>query len=330
MAVRARLQKIIVTLILGAVFLACTTLLITVPKEAVFTSVNDFLYQRKNIDLSEIGRSRYDLVIIDYSSYSSDGTDQGAWSSSEIAALKTTGESRFVLAYLSIGEAESFRSYWDDFWDTGSPDWVGREVPGRPGNYRVKYWYEGWWENILKEYLVNIVGRGYDGVYLDGIDAYIYWGNDAFENHENEELLQGEAADKMAGLVRKIAEYCRVTLGKDRFIICPHNGASLRRDASTSTGDHYVRAIDAVGTEDVFFVGNETIDNPYNPREEAISDLDFFLGQGKPVFVTEYLSRQSIDDIRRFYTEARNRGFIPFAADRDLGSLRINTGWEPD
>jgi cysteinyl-tRNA synthetase len=318
--------KTVMLFFLVAAALSCRTLFIAVPAERLFSSVNDYLLQRRNIDLNEIGRSRYDMVVIDYSR---DGTDGGAWSVSEITALKTAGEGRFVLAYLSIGEAESFRSYWETFWNTGSPYWVGREVAARPDNYRVKYWDPAW-KDIIKGELAKIASQGFEGVYLDRVDAYGYWSAEAFAGGENEVLSPEDAADRMAEFVRDLAEFCRTFLGKEAFIICPAGGGSLRVHASIPVRDAYLRAVDAAAEEDVFFPGDGTSDNPYAPRQNLLSDLSFFTGMGKPVFVTEYLSRTNTDDITRFYTEARGRGFIPFAADRDLGGLRINSGYEPD
>ena len=55
---------------------------------------------------------------------------------------KPDGGARIVLAYLSIGEAEDYRSYWQRDWSVSPPAWLGAENPDWPGNYAVNYWDE--------------------------------------------------------------------------------------------------------------------------------------------------------------------------------------------
>ena len=45
-----------------------------------------------------------------------------------------------MLSYLSIGEVEDYRFYWQDGWGVGNPSFVGEENPNWAGNYKVKYW----------------------------------------------------------------------------------------------------------------------------------------------------------------------------------------------
>ena len=62
------------------------------------------------MDLQAIGETRFDLVIMDYSR---DGSDERKFTADEIAALKESpGGTKTVLSYMSIGEAEDYRWYW--------------------------------------------------------------------------------------------------------------------------------------------------------------------------------------------------------------------------
>ncbi len=80
--------------------------------------MDSWAYWLQNIRLVELEGAPFDLVVIDYSR---DGSSRGAFSASEIKALREEGKT--VLAYLSIGEAEEYRFYWDKHWrvDPGSP-----------------------------------------------------------------------------------------------------------------------------------------------------------------------------------------------------------------
>ena len=102
------------------------------------------------------------------------------FSAAEITGLKTkqNGGKRFVVAYMSIGEAEDYRYYWQNGWNTSPPGWLDKENPDWAGNYKVKYWQEDW-QNIIcnteTSYLKKILDAGFDGVYLDIIDAFEYF-----------------------------------------------------------------------------------------------------------------------------------------------------------
>ena len=107
-----------------------------------------------------------------------------AYAASEIRGLKTkrNGGKRLVICYMSIGEAEDYRYYWSDAWKTGKPAWLAEENPHWKGNYIVKYWDPDWQKIITGNdgsYQKKILDAGFDGVYLDIIDAFEY-----FENKE--------------------------------------------------------------------------------------------------------------------------------------------------
>ncbi len=48
------------------------------------------------------------------------------------------------------------------------------ENPNWPGNYKVRYW-DPEWQAIIFEYEDKILNAGFDGVYLNIIDAFEYW-----------------------------------------------------------------------------------------------------------------------------------------------------------
>ena len=78
---------------------------------------------------------------------------------------------------MSIGEAEDYRWYWQNSWNKNPPAFMCPENPEWKGNYKVKYWYLSWQEIICgtDSYLSKILLAGFDGVYLDIIDAFEYF-----------------------------------------------------------------------------------------------------------------------------------------------------------
>ena len=91
---------------------------------------------------------------------------------------KPNGAERLVIAYMSIGEAEDYRFYWHDEWNRIAPSWLDQENPSWEGNYKVRYWEPEWQAVIFGHpgsYLDRIVAAGFDGVYLDIIDAFEFF-----------------------------------------------------------------------------------------------------------------------------------------------------------
>ena len=142
--------------------------------------INPSLFATKSDFLAAIQSTNYDVVLIDL--FFNDGT---ALTSGDITSLKTkgNGHSRLVICYMSIGEAENYRYYWQPGWRPGNPEWLDRRNINWPGNYKVRYWYTEWQAIIYGDtqtngyvsYLKQIIDAGFDGVYLDIIDAFEYW-----------------------------------------------------------------------------------------------------------------------------------------------------------
>jgi len=137
--------------------------------------INTNRYDGKEDFLGAIRATDYDVVIMDLFF---DGTVP--FDSIDISSLKEKagGGSRLILAYMSIGEAEEYRYYWKPEWVENPPAWLAEENPDWPGNYKVRYWEKEWQDVIFgndASYLRQIVDAGFDGVYLDIIDAFEYF-----------------------------------------------------------------------------------------------------------------------------------------------------------
>ncbi|MFV1884386.1 MAG: endo alpha-1,4 polygalactosaminidase [Balneola sp.] len=131
-------------------------------------------YDSKEEFLGEISGTNYGVVIIDAFYLGQMLTKE------EISSIKrkADGSPRLIISYLSIGEAEDYRYYWKEAWNTKEPGWLGDENPNWKGNYKVKYWMDSWKQIILgneESYLQKILDSGFDGVYLDIIDAFQYY-----------------------------------------------------------------------------------------------------------------------------------------------------------
>ena len=192
-------------------------------------------FQLHKLDPDTLAAAPYDMLVIDYSR---DGKAALALTPEQVdkIRIKPDGERRIVLAYLSIGEAETYRYYWKWYWGwffgVFAPRWLGSEDPEWPGNYSVRYWQEGWQKIIFggeDGYLERIVKAGFDGVYLDRVDAYV-----------DMAMEKRNARGLMIAFVKALAERARAL--KPGFLIVPQNAEALLTDAS------YRAVIDGLGT----------------------------------------------------------------------------------
>ena len=123
--------------------------------------------------INAISASNYDLVLIDLF------FDQEALSFEEIKQLKTkqNGAQRLVIAYMNIGSTENYRYYWKDKWKLHRPNWLKKPYEGYEDEIWVKFWKEEWEEIIYgndNSYTKKIINSGFDGVYLDNVEAYYF------------------------------------------------------------------------------------------------------------------------------------------------------------
>ena len=138
--------------------------------------INPSSYPNKNDFLNALKNTNFDLIIIDLFFYEQMLTKE------DIDSLKTkqNGGKRLIICYMSIGEAEDYRYYWEDEWYYNPPSFLDKENPDWPGNYKVKYWDPSWQAIIYgndNSYLKKIIDSNFDGVYLDIIDAFEYFEN---------------------------------------------------------------------------------------------------------------------------------------------------------
>lgn len=137
--------------------------------------INNQNFDNKESFLRAVSATNYDVLIMDL--FFNDGT---AFTAQEVERLKqkANGGRRLVVCYMSIGEAEDYRYYWQPSWKRHKPVWLARENPSWPGNYKVRYWNSGWQELICgsgDSYLNRILAARFDGVYLDIVDAFEYF-----------------------------------------------------------------------------------------------------------------------------------------------------------
>jgi cysteinyl-tRNA synthetase len=120
-----------------------------------------------------IRATRYDVVLID------PYFNEEPLSTADVASLKNkdVGGTRLVIAYINIGAAESWRYYWQDDWKLHKPDWLAKKYDGYDDEIWVEFWNQEWQDIIYGNdvsYIKKIIDMGFDGVYLDNVEAYYF------------------------------------------------------------------------------------------------------------------------------------------------------------
>ncbi len=271
----------------------------------------NWAYQLQNMDINAIAANdSFQLMVSDYSH---DGTDGNKLTPTEVATVKNSG--KLFISYISIGEAEDYRSYWQGSWSPGSPAWLDSVNPDWAGNYKVRYW-DSAWQKIVYNYVDTIINQGFDGIYLDIIDAWYYWQSEVSVGRQIP-----NADSLMIDFVLKIRNHVNSVTGTSHFIIMPQNGEDLifQNNISPTQKNQYYSAIDALGIEDVFFIGPNNEDNPFTPDYYRIQNLQLYQAQGKKIFNIEYLTQSA--KIREYKDTARYYSFVPYACTRALDQL---------
>ena len=223
-----------------------------------------------NLDAETVDRiaaSTYDMVVLDFIRSEAENTDY--LMGELVNRLHDAPHSKLVIAYIDIGQAEDYRTYWQPSWRIGDPDWiVGLDPDGWEGNYPVAFWRQEWRDIWLGDagYLKAILDDGFDGVYLDWVEAY------SDENVVS--VAERDDVDAKAEMVQFIGDIA--AFGRARrpgFIVISQNAAELAEN------DEYLAVIDAIAQEQIWFDGGADNNPPGDcplPRTEAEVDTDAY------------------------------------------------------
>ena len=295
--------------------------------------------------VDQIIDSEHDMVVLDFIPSEVNNTDYPM--SEVVDRLHNAAHPKLAIAYIDIGQAEEFRTYWQPGWDIGNPEWiVGGDPDGWEGNYPVAYWYDEWQEIWLGKdgTLQAILDAGFDGIYLDWVEAYS--DENVLEFAERENL---DSRQEMIWWIENLADFTRAQ--NPGFYILAQNAAEL------ADSNEYVDIIDAISQEQVWFDGAAD-DNPPGdcplPRTEAeveteiyvaklsngcrtlyeefpdstlhvsseeyLRDLKIAQQKGLPIFTVDYAVIP--ENVAWVYETSRSLGFVPFVGNRALDRYR--------
>jgi cysteinyl-tRNA synthetase, unknown class len=311
------------------------------------SDIKYWAYQLQGLDepgaIDKIVNSKYDLVVIeptrtDWENEQFDFVTKGMVDSIKKSAAHNKTNRKLVIAYINIGEAESWRWYWTwgKEWNAGQPkpaDWpsyiVYADPDGWVDNYPVIFWDTLWKNTVIygiktadKPYadfnsvLDEVLKDGFDGIYLDWVEAYA--------DEMVVEIAKSLGIDPAAEMVKFYSEMREYAIKRNpKFIIIQQNASNLINDAPAS-----LNYIDAISQEAVWFEGTGGFDNWDDPTgydtpndqgltEYYIINLDKYKSAGKPVFCTEY----AVKNAPKAYSNATQKGYVAYCTRRCLSKI---------
>jgi cysteinyl-tRNA synthetase, unknown class len=276
-------------------------------RRATMAALKSWAIQLRFLDRSAITSAPNDLVVIDHAPHPIKDVEI-PFTAEQISPLKIKpdGTRRIVLAYLSIGEAERYRYYWQPKWDAPEtrPKWLGLENPRWAGDYAVTYSDPDWQAIIFgaqDSFLDRLIKTGFDGVYLDRVDAF----------QDIEDTVPG-AEDAMVGFVQRLADHAHRL--NPAFLVVMQNAEELVSSKSL------LARLDGIAKEDLLFgVDNGEGANPPQMVLDTVNNLRKARRAGLKVLVLEYTKTpQAIADAQNM---AKREGFVLHITDRMLGIL---------
>ena len=238
------------------------------------------------------------------------------WKQTDLDAIRIGKAGRKVVAYLSIGEAEDYRPYWQSEWvsngkrTAAAPVWLGIENLDWKGNYQVKYWNADW-QKLMLAAIDETMARGFDGVYLDIVDGFQTYeqGADGYlDDRINPETKQTYRRD-MVDWVKAIAARARAK--NPAALVIPQNGSQLVAEKD------FVEVISAQVIEDLFTNGKEL--QPASHTDEILGHLKLLASAKKPVLLIEYPKTRQGQALSKKLAEENS--LVWLVTDRQLKTL---------
>ena len=239
-----------------------------------------------------------------------------------------------VREYIDIGEAEDFRTYWTSSWKAptangpGTPDFIIKADPdGWAGDYPVAFWDPRWQALWLgpNGAVAQLAREGFDGVYLDWVEAY------AEPSVAAAAQVAGiDPAQAMVDFIAKIRAAGRAI--NPQFAVIQQNASSLFDDGGGST---LLATIDGISQEDTWFGGSSGAawgsasggDRAASADDTqwTIDQLQKYCAGNVPVFTIDYALQTA--NAQKVYTASRGQGFRPLVSRIALSKPTTTPPW---
>ncbi len=257
-----------------------------------------WLCQFQNFSPSSISKTNFNIVVVDYSY---DGSDSKALNATEVEEMKNGG--KIVLAYMNVGYAEEWRFYWNKI---KNATFVGNNDIRWPGEHLILDFDNPTWENVVHQYVNKIKNAGFDGVYLDGVDAY-----ESFQDEKKH-------ANEMMTLLKDVRKW----LGSEEKISILNAYGLYDFDPSI------VNLVNYISVESLFYLKTRKRRTSY--YSSVLNEIKPFVENGVEVLSVDYVddgsgySGENMERIEDYVNLARKSNLIPYAARSNMKLNNLN------
>ncbi|OWA53901.1 hypothetical protein BV898_18320 [Hypsibius exemplaris] len=256
-----------------------------------------FVLQLTNQTFQSILRSPELMFIVD--------PDDVQLTRDQNALLRGLGKT--VFAYLSVGEAETVRPYWQDSWRVGAPSFLSRQDEKYANGIIVEFWRPEWQAAVMHYMSSNILPFGYSGILMDYLGKY-------------QEFLtvRPTAAEDMINLAAALANMARIS--NPAMLIVTQDALELY-----PISEQYRMMVDGVSAEDVYFQ-----DGKVRRSGETKSKVELLKRAAldkKVVLVEEYVEKNR--SVCEFYKKCAMDGFMCGVFGADLVGVTRDCVMEP-
>ena len=201
-----------------------------------------------------------------------------------------------LLGYVSLGEAEQHRHYYEELRAEGL---VLAENPNWAGNHHLDIRSRRWTERVIYELIPALLHQGFDGVFLDTLDSPLYLA-------QQDPVRYGGMTEAAIDLVRTIRKhYPRIKIMLNRaYEILPQ----VAGDVDMVLGESMYADYD--------FKSKTYRRVPRQMYQQQIAYLKQAtrLNPELKVFTLDYWEPSDKEGIAAIYREQRSHGFIPYVA----------------
>lgn len=214
-------------------------------------------------------------------------------------SLETLPKKMVKIAYVSVGEAEDYRSYWPAI--KGSK-WILEENKDWGGNYTVDPRSPEWTKVLTEIVIPDLVKKGFQGIMMDTLDTV-----DVLSDQDPDHAKEYEQA--MIDLVAAIHHAF-----PDLFLIS-NNGFTIL--------DQIAPYLSGMVVEDIYWMadfdngGYRTVPAAWTEAKIATL-LPLMDAYYLPTFDIEYLDPDNKKEIKKTKKRVKRLGFKPYFAEKDL------------
>lgn len=242
------------------------------------------VYYGSKADVADF--KNFDLVVLD-SSYTQ-----------IIQQLKQ--QSKTVLAYLSLGEVNRSRDYFDIVESEGvllkpNPNWEGA--------YLVDVRKAAWQEFVITQLLPEILDKGFDGIFIDTLDSPLE------EERANPQEFKGmvESSIKLIKAIRKKFPKIKIMLNR-AYAIAPQVGGQINYLMGESIFHTYdFKSKKYIPVSEPLYVQQKDILQNFRRRFPAVQ-----------IVTLDYCGENDKELRTQIYKQQRNNGFIPYVSTINL------------